>query len=510
MLFDKVWDKIWAYANRDTDKPDKTPIQPAVIRVTDAESARRLFRRYSGNSHAMEKECDKETLEMYRTFADSNAKEAWAEELCLELLEAIANGDTPRYVAFRTVNELMDYYLHNALAKPYTKAWFAVLDSEPAPVHVGCILNYLELYTKRFSEQQAADIVPLLDRTEAYLQEHVPEELKQSRYTSHAGYFREVCAEIRRIVQENTVTESKFSFVKTPPGTLDIIRDTLMAEYGDVDTVKEETANLNCAYGVQFGSFFLTGANDAADMASLRSWEVPECMAVFDRQAVRFRCVRKDDGSFGIDSCSMRTYPSVKEHEMLLTEAVCAYRNRPERKAFLGTLGHWVNYMADCQAQYLSQFPKVMRDVYKHIPDSSSGCIITDTLTLMVDYAEEAVGEYGSRSIHFALPAAKEEIADWEREKNVRLPKEYRQFLEFANGVSLPSAIEFFGLSDIDMYKKYLDQEGYTAYHHIGSFIGDGTTLCFSDEDGLFYEWQDGEMCLMGDFTDMVVWVCRL
>ena len=60
------------------------------------------------------------------------------------------------------------------------------------------------------------------------------------------------------------------------------------------------------------------------------------------------------------------------------------------------------------------------------------------------------------------------------------------------------------------MYKKYLDQEGYTAYHHIGSFIGDGTTLCFSDEDGLFYEWQDGEMCLMGDFTDMVVWVCRL
>ncbi len=503
MLFDMLWNKIRAHADRDVKKQDKPPVPE--IHVTDKASARLLFRRYSGNSYAIEKECSKETLDIYHVFADSDTKKVWAKELCCELLEAIAEGSTPCYEAFQTVNSLMDYYLYDPLAELYTRAWFAMLDTDPDP-KVGCILKYLELYTSRFPVQQAADIIPLLDKTEAYLQKHAPEKLKQSRYSSHEGHFRELCADVRRIARENAVTESRFSFVKTPPGALDTIHDALMAEYGDMDTVKEETASLNCAYGVQFEKIFLTGSNDAAESVSLQSWDIPEYIAVLSNEhAIKFRCIRKDDGSFGIDPYYIQQYPPVKAYEKLLTEAVSAYRNRPAHNAFLNTLGHWGNYMAECQERYLSQFPKIMRDIYARIPD----CSITDALTQMVDYAEAIISDYGSENICFKAPAAKEEIADWEHQKNVYLPREYRQFLEFANGVSLPWAIEFFGLPDIDLYKKYLDKEGYSEYHHIGSFIGDGTCLCFSEKDRSFYEWQDGEMTLMGNFADMVGWVCN-
>lgn len=512
-MFDVIWDRIWKevmeWVNSEDAPQDKIPMQPPAIHVTDAATARLLFRRYSGNRYAMEKACDEETMYAYQKFSDSETRKVWAAELCRELLEAIAAGDTPQYEALATVGGLMEYYLYDAMPELYTKAWFAMLDTEP--VRVELILGYLELYTKRFSAEQAARILPLLDRTEAYLKAHVPEKLAQSRYTCHEGHFREICAEIRRIVREHTAMESRFSFVKTPSGALDIIRDSLMEAYNDTDAVRENMENLNFAYGVQGNiageRLFLTGSSDAAGTPSLKSWDILEYVAVWldERKAVQFRCSRTDDGGFAIEKQYLTQQPLTETYQTALLEAVCTYRNVKARRAFLDTWNSWASDMADQQEAYLAQFPKIMRDVYARIPD----CTITETLTELVDYAEAAIGEYGRNCIDFAPPATEAQIAEWEQTHGIHLPEEYRQFLQFANGVSLPSAVELFGLPQLDAFHEGLVNEGYGDYHMVGSFIGDGTSICLCDKDGLFYEWQDGEMSEMGDFTEVVDYLCE-
>lgn len=493
-------------------QPKRIPAEPPVIHVTDAAAARRLFRQYDGDSYALEKACDAQMLQDFRQFSDAKTEKLWAAELCREKLEAAAAGTAPYDKMLVEVNRLMDYYLRDPMTELYTKAWFAVLDAEPASLRVGCILVYLELFTKRFSPEQAAQILPLLDRTEAYLKQYAPEALAQGRHTSHEGHFREICGEIRRIVRESTPEESAFSFVKTPPGVLDIIRDSLMEEWQNMDTVKELTACLNCAYGVQGDAagdrLFLTGSSNAADYPSLQNWDILEFVAVLldERKAVQFRCRRTDDGSLAIESQYLKKQPLTAKHQTALTQAVRAYRNIKAKRAFLAAWDGWVNAAETCQEAYLAQFPKVMRDVYARIPD----CAIADTLTLMVDYAEESIGEYGTNSIQFAEPASAAEIAQWEQTNGVCLPQAYKQFLEFANGVSLPFAIELFGLEQLDLHRNALVNEGRDAYHQIGSFIGDGTGILFCESDGQFYEWQDGEISEMGDFDDMVCYICKI
>lgn len=117
----------------------------------------------------------------------------------------------------------------------------------------------------------------LIDKTEEYLKKYALEDFMKSRYVSKEGHFRELYAEIRRLARENSVPdEGGYSFVKTDADILAIIKDSLMDKWQDTDIVKEETSELNCAYGVQNDKIFLTGASNTANYSTLHLWDIIE------------------------------------------------------------------------------------------------------------------------------------------------------------------------------------------------------------------------------------------
>lgn len=407
------------------------------------------------------------------------------------------------------------YFSAYLIAEPFVKAWNKVLATENTPVYVVCILKYLERYIAD-SKNETELIMPLIDKTEEYLKKYALEDFMKSRYVSKEGHFRELSAEIRRLARENSVPdEGGYSFVKTDADILAIIKDSLMNEWHDTDIVKKETSELNCAYEVQNDKIFLTGASNTANYSTLHSWDIIEfaVVALKEKQACLFRCKIENDGLFSFDSY-INKYPILKEYSESISNAISFYRNQKARDAFFSEQGvksfrdmpKWNNYESECKAKFLSQFPKVLRNVYTRIPN----CSIKDAITELVDTSEAMVGSYNVKDTDFAPPTTTNEIEKWEKENAIKLPKEYKEFLMFANGVNLQFYINFSDLNSIGSCREYLDREGFSDFYDIGSYGGGGATLCISEKDEFFYVWQDGEMNKLGNFKETIDYICDI
>lgn len=486
-----------------------------LIEVNDEDTAKEVFMRYSGNDYQI-KNILGNNYNKYIEFArkDGNSRK-WAEELCRDILGSIANGNTIDYAnKFSMVGNLTEYYFSAYLiAEPFVKAWKKVIENEKPPVRVSCILKYLERFSMN-CENSIEFILTLINETEEYLKKYAYEEFIKSRYASHEGHFRELSADLRRIAKEYSAPEkSVYSFVKTDAEILDIIKDSLMNEWNDTDIVKSETAELNCAYGVINDEIFLTGANYTANQSTLHSWEIIEFAVVIlkEKYSCLFRCNLSDNGDFSFKSY-LNKYPKLKEYEKSILDAILYYRNNAARDAFLAEQGvhswrdlpKWNNYEYECRNKYLSQFPKVLRNVYARIPE----CSVKDAIIKLVDVSEEMIKSYQIKETDFAPPLTESEITEWEINKGIRLPAEYKEFLKFAGGVNLDfNFLELWGLDRIGNGMEYLEKDGFSGFCDIGAYGGDGRTICISENDGLFYEWDHGEMSKIGNLMETINFV---
>lgn len=488
-----------------------------ILEINGESSAKAIFMEYLGSDYQI-KNALLSNYDTYKEFARKNDNsKKWAQEICYDILSKIADGDTTDYIKkFDMVGNLTEYYFSAYLiAEPFVKAWNKVLETENKPVYVGCILTYLERYSVD-SKNETAFIMSLIDKTEEYLKKYALEDFMKSRYVSKEGHFRELSSDIRRLAIENSVfNECGHSFVKTESYILDIIKDSLMNEWQDMDTVKGALSELNCTHGVQNDKIFLTGSSSAANYSTLHSWDIIEfaVVAFKEKEACLFRCKLRSDGQFSFDSY-LNKYPILKEYFEDISAAINFYRNQKARASFFAEQGvnsfrdmpKWNNYESECKAKFFSQFPKVLRNVYARIPD----CSIKNDITKLVDISEEMVGSYNVKDTDFAPPVTTNEIENWEKENDIRLPNEYKEFLMFANGVNLQFYINFLGLNSIGLCREYLDRDGFSGFYDIGLYSGGGATLCISEKDDLFYIWQDGEMNKLGNFKETIDYICDI
>ena len=472
------------------------------------ETAKKLFWDCEGNYYRITEVLGDRNAE-YKAIVDKGRlQEKWASEECEKRLKKLEFGDISDYCGdFRHMGTLAEYWISDGeLLHPelLVSAWKKILVLSKDTVRIGASQQYLNRFRIAKTETKRK-LLPLLDMFGNYLKFLSKEELNKIGLYGGRDEFKNLCADLRREINEDSPIEgSSFHFVPTPDAYLDIIVDSLMQKWNSTDTVKESTGQMNCAWGVENQRIYVSGVSAVADYSSPRHFDIMEFVAVIpnEKQAYLFRCRLNDSGKYEVEQCD----PEAKSLIPMFEEAVEMYRNRIAFAEYTEKLDyHWANRKTERQEQYLARFPKVYRDVYARIPE----CEIKDMLTYMVDFAEELCSEYGGSPDGFAPPAADEEIAEWEKQHGIHIPDDYKQFLRFANGVSMPNSVEFFGLKGLGSCLEYLHDEDWFGYCDAGSFIGDGTMLCFKD-DGDFYEWQDGEMYRLGSFTEAVKYICEI
>lgn len=479
---------------------------PDIITI---ESAKKIFLFCDGNYYKI-REFLGDRYEEFRSVTDKDRlQEKWASEECERVLKKISHGDISDYGGdFRYIGTLAEHWISNGeLLHPalLTDAWKKIIVNSKDIARIGASEKYLSRFSVADTESKRK-ILPLLDMFKNYMKFLTKDQLWAIGLYGGRDEFQNLCKTLRRQVNENsTIENNSFHFTRTSDAYLDIIADSLMKKWNSTDTVKELTSSMNCLFGVENERYYLSGVSSATLNGDPRSFDIMEFVAVCknEKQAYLFRCRLNADGKYNITEYDSE----IKSLIPIFEEAVEMYRNRIEWKKFTEEQGlsHWFNEFEDRRTEYLSRFPKVYRDVYARIPD----CSIKDTLIYMVDTAEETCGEYGGSPEYFSPPATDEEIAEWESSHNISIPDDYKEFLKFANGVTMPDSSEFFGLSSLGSCIKYLKDEEWDNYCDAGSFIGDGTMLCF-DDNGDFYEWQDGEMSCLGSFNDAVRRICDL
>ncbi len=116
-----------------------------------------------------------------------------------------------------------------------------------------------------------------------------------------------------------------------------------------------------------------------------------------------------------------------------------------------------------------------------------------------------ALEENDIDNFKFPEPVSQEQIDEWEKSNNAKLPTGYKNFIALANGFR-KSGSEIYPLSNITKLDFPDDFKGYYA---IGSFIGDGS-LILSDAEGNFYY---GDHCFgveKGEFEEFIdKWIIR-
>ena len=479
---------------------------PAVL---TPETARELFFACDCNYRKIPEVLGDRYGEYEKIVDNGKLQRKWASEECAQILRNIIDDCSENYgLDFVRMGSLAEMWISDGeMLHPelLTEAWKKVIARCGTDARIGAVKRYLNRF--RIAETETKiKLLPLLDLFRDHLQSLTREQLYIIGMLGTGDEFRNVCANLRRQIHENTAPEnSSLRFVRTPAAYLDIIVDSLMRKWNSMDTVKGSTGEMNCAWGVENEWLYVSGVSSSTNSADPRSFAIMEFVAVLpvEKQAYLFRCKLDDSGRYAVTECD----PAVKPLVPQLDEAVALYRNRIAWDAFVREQGlaHWYNELEDRRQEYLARFPKVFRDIYARIPE----CSIKETLLCMVDTAEELYPEYGGSADDFCAPAAEAEISEWERTHGITIPEEYKEFLRFANGVRLPNGAEFSGLRNLGSCLEYLADEEWENYCDAGSFIGDGTMLCFDDE-GNFYEWQDGEMTCLGDFDGAVSYICEI
>ncbi len=302
----------------------------------------------------------------------------------------------------------------------------------------------------------------------------------------------------------NNSVENGFSFVLTEQKWLDIIRDSIIEKWNSTDTVLILTAELNCACGVTNGHIFLTAGSEAAD-SSYASFRNMTFFAVFteENKAGSFDADISDSGGYSITKTDVFNYELVHANKQELEAAVAFYRNQQAKKAFIDSHENWAAYKNECYERFRAQFPKILEDIYKRIPDVD----LRDSLTKLVDTAEAVAAV---SNVQFGEPATDDEIAACEERLGIKLPSEFIGLMKFANGFDIGMNTCIYTLAGIGSERKWLDEDGFEGYNDIGSIIGDGTLICLDPDGKNYSEWQDGDMSSIGDFNKLIEMLCYL
>lgn len=493
----------------DAPKPVKQEEQsPKHFQIDSAEDAKKLLQLCEFNEYRMKNQYDSETCRNFSRFAESSLKKQWAADYCTELLNGIKNGISGDISqGLSKFNNICDYYISSdCFIELYTDVW-RNLFSSGKKVPTVLIKDYLKLFTGRFSKS-APEAEELIKLTLSQIEHEEPsysiDELKRT------------CIAVRGIISDMNGADSSFNFefALTEPSVIETLRNYYLDKYnGDNEAAKEDSACLNCYYGVKNYSIFLTASSDAADSSFYHSWDIYEFAAVFfaEDTASVFRCKRGEDGRFVIEKGYKVSEPLLEKYEPVISAAISFYRNKEESDKFRDKLssqmgdGYSFNkerFKADSELQ--KSFGSSFGYLLEHIPDNS----LSDVLKMLVDFCEENAPRHGLKNTFFGEPATAEEIEACEKRIGMALPESIKEFLAFANGAQIINCSDVLHGTAKICNNEYIGDE----YLLIGSIIGDGTMLCCRKSDGCCGEFdhETGDFRSFGNYGGMLEYIMDL
>ncbi len=468
--------------------------------IRSTEDARTLFLSLGyANDILIKRNCDAETVAAFKKYADSTLMRQWLAEKCTSQLQTIAEGDTVEYHdIIRQILEAAKYWGIDFIDRELLlKAWEVLWKKEmPTP----WLIAQMRFYLPRIS---TAD-VPLSDwmaHALSYLQEHFPEDYEKARYGDFLYEFKEEAAELYGRTLEGT--EMQCDSVRLVPMTAELT-DTIFQHYsekynGNAAALREVLCHLNCTFGADDGTLFLTGCSAPAQSYSHQSWDHHRFLVVIHAAGIQeeVECKRGiTDGVFRVYCCPDVLLP----YADAISDAATCYRNRPARKAFEQEMTQNLpdyrlcNAMSEDHERLIARIPSC----FGYLKERIAGNPLEKLLSMLIGLCEQYAPEYGIHNTTFGEPATEEEFAQWEAQHGCTLPEDLKDFLRFANGAELPfCSANFFSLDRFGLYDDCME-EGYIS---IGDAIGDGTTLCFRKADG---------MVCVADHEDPDIWECGM
>ena len=107
----------------------------------------------------------------------------------------------------------------------------------------------------------------------------------------------------------------------------------------------------------------------------------------------------------------------------------------------------------------------------------------------MKEFCKEDMENYGERSTYFKEPATEEEILQWEKTTNIKMPESYKMWLKLTRRCQIDSTLAQFYFPDTEQ-PRYVP-EGYVM---IGNVVGDGEIVCFSIKEGTVVTYFEGKI----------------
>lgn len=293
-----------------------------------------------------------------------------------------------------------------------------------------------------------------------------------------------------------------FEFVLCNDDICNIIIEHYRKEYNNNDdAVKSSIAGINCGFGIRNDKIFMLALTDACDSYYHHSWDKYRFLVILfeDNSVTELECNRIDDEVFEID----KTSPALAEYTDMLTDAVNFYRNRNERTAFESRMKENDSEfrLSGCKYSAYGRIIDMLEPSFGYLLDRiDEKSSIVDSLKELIRFCELTAPEYGIDNTVFGEPLSAEEIEEWERTHEIRLPATYKELLMFADGISVNDSSNIFSLGIIGEFDKYME-EGYTT---MGSIVGDGTMICFSKDTGIICEYDHGEIIEVGDINSLI------
>lgn len=468
-------------------KPQEPDWKHMEIRSTEDAKALFLALFYEKN-YAIERYCDEKTAAGYEAHSTSELRKQWATEKCEEQLRQLANGDTAQHHEYMVqILNAAEYYGIGILPKELLmQAWDAIWEREKP---TAWLVARMRFYLERTSGKDEW-IYRWMDHAIPYVRENFPEDWKRgASYGDYLYNFLDAVKQLRGFRLELRETDcGAFRLVRASDAVLNTIFDHYHEKLGgDAAALRETLCELNCTYGADDGTLFLTAACSNCDSYSHQTWYHYYFMVVLHESGSvhRVECKRDlADGRFRVESCPEELQPFAEA----ISQAVTCYRNKPATKAFEAACKqeqpdfHMENARYDDCKRLLARIPSC----FGHLKERLAGNPLAEILEELIDVCEECAPQYGIQNTTFGEPATEEELAAWEKSHHCKLPEDLKDFLRFANGVSLPfesATIE--PLERIGMYAEYMPNN----YVYFGFIIGDGTELRFRKEDGEICEW---------------------
>ena len=103
------------------------------------------------------------------------------------------------------------------------------------------------------------------------------------------------------------------------------------------------------------------------------------------------------------------------------------------------------------------------------------------------EFCKEDMENYGERSTYFKEPATEEEILQWEKTTNIKMPESYKMWLKLTRRCQIDSTLAEFYFPDTEQ-PRYVPED----YVMIGNIVGDGELLCFSKSSGKYIRYFEG------------------